>query len=900
LLDRNGESPNHVKMSLTAAINAELLTWAKGTLDPWQHEALRRILNNGSLTEQDYMEILQRAQFDLEIAVPPGLLPNVALTPADLPAAPPLSARVYLKALKDLNGVNALKGGQQIDFGQHLTVLYGENASGKSGYARVLKKVARCPARAVEPILPDVFSPSSAPIPCKATFELEEAGAVTLIAWQDGQAVPESMQRFAVFDSKCARSFLTSENEISFVPSVLEGLRQLSNVTDAIKRRLLSLASQAAPPSPPAYQLMVENETTVGQTLGTLSAFTDPTTISSLGQWGDSHVVSLTKKESELQQLRSASPQVIRNQLSREKRDLSTLHKSLGIVAGALSDEKVAELKGQVTELAVQKQAFQAAVQLAFADSQIQGVGSDAWKSLIEAAAKFSTTEAYKEQPFPASTPGSLCVLCHQRLDGDAATRLKRFWDFLQDDAATKRDSAQLRVADSLSAMQVVPESLPEGLVALATEFVEKQLALWTSVLCFFGTARNRLAAVQAASQIGSWESVPALEASAIASCESLLTGVQRALGEIKDDAQVESRVKALGAEIADLKARKRLSENLKIVLDHLAALKRSQELRTTANSLVTNSITIKARQLHTTYVTDSFKQDVAQRIQRLGLQRTKITLDEKPGKGKVLQTIALDGAKQAATPEDVLSEGERTAISLSYFLADLGSAETTAGIIFDDPVSSLDHRIRDGVVKALVSEAKSRQVIVFTHDLAFFCELMSRARFEQLDAIPYYIESFSAAVGLVQGETPWDAMTVKDRLGKLQAHVAEAKAAETSGDAEGYREKMGRFYGRLRATWERAVEELLFNQVVCRYERAVQTMRLRGVSVDKNAITTVFDAMKRCSDIIDAHDHAAAASVPMPSPADMETDLGTLRDFVKAQREKIKVAEQANDHLKG
>ena len=276
-------------MSLTAAINAELLTWAKETLDPWQHEALRRVLNSNSLTEQDYTDLLQRAQFDLEIAVPPDPLPNIALTPADLPAAPALSGRVYLKAIKDLQGVNALKAGQQIIFGQHLTVLYGENASGKSGYARVLKKVSRCPARAVEPILPDVFSPSSAPMPCKATFELEEAGAVTTIAWQDGQAVPEAMQRFAVFDSKCARSFLTSENEISFVPSVLEALRRLSNVTDEIKRRLISLANQAVPPSPPAYLLMVESETTVGQALGALSAFTDTTTISSLGQWGDSH-----------------------------------------------------------------------------------------------------------------------------------------------------------------------------------------------------------------------------------------------------------------------------------------------------------------------------------------------------------------------------------------------------------------------------------------------------------------------------------------------------------------------------------------------------------------------------------------------------------------------------------
>ncbi len=887
-------------MSLTAAINSALLAWSKDTLAPWQHEALRRILNRGSLSEQDYADILQRAQFDLGLAVPPALLPNVRLTPADLPAVPASLGRVYLKTAKDFQGVNALKTGQQITFGQHLTVLYGENASGKSGYVRVLKKVARCPAKAVEPILPDVFSPSPSSIPCKATFEFEIGGVVTSVGWQDGQAVPDAMRRFAVFDSMCARSFLTSENEVSFVPSVLEALRQLSNVTDEIKRRLMNLANEAAPPSPPVYQLMVENDTTVGQTLGGISVFTDPKTISSLGQWSDAYAESLVQKESELQKLRAASPQMIREGLTREKRDLTTLRTCLLHVATALSDENLVVLKRQVTDLTVQSQAFDAAVKLAFTDSQIQGVGSDAWRSLIHAAATFSTTEAYKEHPFPAATPGAVCVLCQQPLAEVAAIRLKRFWDFLQDDAATKRDAAQLRVTNNLSAMQVVPESLPEGLVALAPELEEKQPALWASVLCFFESARSRLAAIQAALQSGCWESVPTLDVSAIASCENLLAAKERMLDEIKDDAEVQARIKALATEIAELKAQKRLSENLKVVLDHLAVLKRSHRLRAKANSLATNSITIKARQLYSTYITNSFKQDVAQRIQRLGIQRARIALDERPGKGKVLQAITLDGTKQSASPDDVLSEGERTAISLSYFLADLGSVEITAGIIFDDPVTSLDHRIRDGVVKALVSEAKNRQVIVFTHDLAFFCELMSRARFEQVDAISYCVESFSAATGLVQGETPWDAMPVKDRLGKLQAHLMDAKAAEATGDAEGYRQKMARFYGRLRATWERAVEELLFNQVVCRYERAVQTMRLRGVAVDKEAITMVFDAMNRCSVIIDAHDHAAAASVPMPSPADMETDLVALRNFVKVQRDKVAAAEQANAHLKG
>jgi len=116
---------------------------------------------------------------------------------------------------------------------------------------------------------------------------------------------------------------------------------------------------------------MVESETTVGQTSG-LSLPSQTRRPFFVGPMGRLARERLTKKESELQQLRAASPQVIRNQLSREKRDLSTLHKSLGIVAGALCDEKLAELKGQVTELAVQKQAFQAAVQLAFADSRFR------------------------------------------------------------------------------------------------------------------------------------------------------------------------------------------------------------------------------------------------------------------------------------------------------------------------------------------------------------------------------------------------------------------------------------------------------------------------------------------------------------------------------------------------
>ena len=56
--------------------------------------------------------------------------------------------------------------------------------------------------------------------------------------------------------------------------------------------------------------------------------------------------------------------------------------------------------------------------------------------------------------------------------------------------------------------------------------------------------------------------------------------------------------------------------------------------------------------------------------------------------------------------------------------MAELATTENKSGIVFDDPVSSLDNMHREAVAKRLVAEAATRQVIVFTYDLAFLFEL--------------------------------------------------------------------------------------------------------------------------------------------------------------------------------
>jgi len=390
---------------------------------------------------------------------------------------------------------------------------------------------------------------------------------------------------------------------------------------------------------------------------------------------------------------------------------------------------------------------------------------------------------------------------------------------------------------------------------------------------------------------------MPPIDVQASNLTQQLLSALETSLKAVQDDANAQSEINKLTGEIAELNARKHLSGNLKLVTDYIAALKTVARAQHAADCITTNSISLKAKELHTTFITDTFKLNVKEQMKRVGLRQPKVAIDERSERGKVLHSIAVEGAKQIVAPESIFSEGESTAISLAFFLADLGSVEDTCGVIFDDPVTSLDHRIREGVVNALVAEAKQRQVVVFTHDLALYCELISAATIEQVEAIPNHVESFSTTIGHLSGAEPRETLKVTQRYAELEKLI---KDAEQAGNPEDFNHAVDRFYSLLRAAWERSVEELLFNQVVSRYQKEVLTQRLVGAVIDKEAVAAVFQGMTRGSARTEAHDHAAGAALPNPSQEDLKNHLEELKVFVTAQTGKRKSAEKQNEHLKG
>lgn len=157
-------------------------------------------------------------------------------------------------------------------------------------------------------------------------------------------------------------------------------------------------------------------------------------------------------------------------------------------------------------------------------------------------------------------------------------------------------------------------------------------------------------------------------------------------------------------------------------------------------DDLKTKAISDKAKEFASQGVTVALKTALDKEFDVLGVGHIKTKLIERVEKGKMKYKLVL--ALPVTTKlDEILSEGEQRAIAIGSFLAELRLAGHSGGIVFDDPVSSLDHHRRLRVARRLVEEAKQRQVIVLTHETVFLCELLDAVEQENIDCQMHHLE---------------------------------------------------------------------------------------------------------------------------------------------------------------
>lgn len=98
--------------------------------------------------------------------------------------------------------------------------------------------------------------------------------------------------------------------------------------------------------------------------------------------------------------------------------------------------------------------------------------------------------------------------------------------------------------------------------------------------------------------------------------------------------------------------------------------------------------------------------------------------------------------------------------------------------------------------------------------------------------------------------------------------------------------------YGKMRETWEHAIEEILFAGVVGRFRPNVATLKLRAARVEKADYEAVHAGMTRCSKY-SGHDQSAGVPADLPKFTEIKADLDKLSAFVAAANTRRKTLEK-------
>lgn len=865
----------------------EILKWTEEKLPLWQRDAARRLFQQQSnLTVDDYNELYGLLKANHNLPNPLGLTPR-PLEAAHLPKSPHAGETVILKALRDLKHVNRMAQGQELAFSPAgMTVIFGGNGSGKSGYVRVMKRACRARDQS-EPVHTDATDLAADLMGTpEAIFEIQVNGTSATIQWTLSSKPPDELATFAVFDSHCARSYLTAEKEVAYLPYGLDVVENLADkVLPELNRRLNEELAAINVDRQPFQHLL--GTTQVGQLVSNLSEKTDVAEVARLGTLtaqDTQHCEELDKA------LAEADPILKAKELRLSTERLKGLASNIESCFSWVDDAAIAQLSAADHAVRIANQAeAQAAALLQSGETLLPGTGEQAWKALFDAARKFSTGAAYPDKEFPHTHDGAVCLLCQQPLI-EGAERLTRFEDYIQNDVA-KTAAHSRQQLDELK-RKLERADLDIGI----SQSLYGEIALLDdSILILTSSYQAALSARQkwmiAALDSHDWSPAPTLGENPRRRLRDLAARQLRSARTFVRAAD-EAKKKALTDEREELRARQNLALCKDALLALIERLKTKKAFEACEKDLKTKPISDKSKDLASGAVTSALTAALNDEFKQLGIGHIKTKLKERNEKGKIKHQLLLN-LPTSKKLEQILSEGEQRAIALGSFLAELQLANHSGGIVLDDPVSSLDHKRRRYVAKRLSIESKQRQVLIFTHDVVFLHQLRDQCQRLKLTPLLCFLEPNGGYFGNVYPGLPWDHKSYGERIDLLEKEQRRFENLPWPADPpEQLANEIISQYNFLRATIERVTQDFVLNGTIQRFRDYIEVSRLKPVvGLEQSEVDELLRLNQRCHELVNAHDRASAKDEPPPTPDELKQDIADLRKVIQAIKDRRKIA---------
>lgn len=782
-----------------------------------------------------------------------------------------------LLSIGDIEGIDKLSPNEPLSFGAgNLVVIYGHNGSGKSGFSRILKNVSgkeRAPK-----LQPNVFQKFPDERRCTISFQLDNDTIHE--AWNVDDPPITQLKEIDIFDGEEAEFYLTGESTVTYTPPEILLFERLGKACGQLRDILQDQQDKLVKRIP---ELPVEfRKTSAGKKYQNITDKTTQDKVLEIVAWSPDFEEKLKHIEKRLEdneihklvESKKKKSRLLKEMVARiESSIFSTSHSEF---------ERLLALKNNATDK--RNVAIQSAKALTDT-SKVEGIGTDTWKALWEAARRFSTEQAYSDLSFPNVDEGSVCVFCQQELSLEASKRLEKLNEFVEGTLETDAQAAERAVQMALESLPQPPNAETIESQSIAAELSEE---IVQSVKDFWASIASRLKLIKKFQELNEL-SVPAAHESLVEKLKTDLkildNEIEVHLQEIKDFDREQ-----LTQESLELSSRKWISQQKSGLEEELKRLKEFSKYEEWKKQTNSQGISNQAGKVSQQIITSAYVRRFNDELTSLGAQRIRVELKKtRVKKGKALHRIALRDAEQGDSQSlAVLSDGERRIVSLAAFLADVMGRPAATPFIFDDPISSLDHDFEWEVAMRLARLSCDRQVIVFTHRLSFFGVLeqslkkvKAEAMLEELRIEQRSIESYGGSTGHPTEHAVWS-KNVRKACSGLKQKLASAKKYVDNGEIEVYKTHAQAFCSNFRKLLERSVEDVLLNQIVMRHRRGIMTQDKLGhlVKIQIEDCQFIEGLMSKYS----SFEHSQSSELParIPDYSELLQDIEDLEKWLE------------------
>lgn len=795
---------------------------------------------------------------------------------------------VTLHSLSEVKGVNKLKGNQQLKFSPNLTVIYGDNASGKTGYARILKAIGQSYSGDVK-IHGNVHSENVEEQQASIVYFVDHDEEI--FRW-DGTNSDESglLQEMSIFDSESVEISLSNNRTLLVTPMGFHLFRLLAQELQAIEALHREFVNSIEVDVPWKEQL---HEGTKAQVLiDSLSYRTDEANLKEQLKFESDDQLKLDELINEHKKL---NKELLRKELREYRLWLSDIERVIDHIEDAkkvLTIEAWEKFTLDSKEYyKLSKRAKSSLEEIAKARG-IEFYQSEEFQNFIQSAHEYLNTLDNKNYP---EGEGDVCLYCRQDLADENAIELLKSYKVLLNDPT---ESQLKQISADIASFKKLLYDMDLGLQFTQPVYGvedEGDIVVQPAILQSF---IKQLAPFVL--EVRNWNGKKPSEDALAVDFDKPFAKFEEDFSDVETWIEKKQKVldtlseqeTALIKEINELKDQKFIFNKKVDILGLVRNLKMRNELQKLDSNFRTNSISSLNTQAREEIVADGYLEAFHKELNAIRRSDISVELEFNTSIGSSKLNHKVGSSRNL---REVLSEGEQKVVALAEFLTEMNMSSSSCPIIFDDPVTSLDDKIIDEVANRFLKLAEEKQVVVFTHSILLLNSICTEHEIgprKNLDFKYYYVQVDESRTGILLDRVAPHREKVGDRIkeiNKIFGKPEDEKNLDTNRLAiEGY--------GHLRSAIEILVEKELLNGVVKRYRKNVALTNL--VKVDGKIIDQAKEQLNEvfghCCTYLDGHSN--------PDERVREPSLPELRvDFDKFKEVKKLIDENKNpSKLKG